>query len=155
MDRDLTDKIKTLIDTYQLPYYCIELELTESAFFDDKEVILSTVSKLRALGFKVSMDDFGTGYSSLNSLKNLSLDVIKLDRDFFLYNENAERGQIVIKDTIALAKDLNMEIVAEGIETEDQVNFLRNLGCDMIQGFYFAKPMPIIEFEKLMGYKNL
>lgn len=155
LDRDLTDKIKMLIDKYQLPYDCIELELTESAFFDDKEVILSTVSKLRVLGIKVSMDDFGTGYSSLNSLKNLSLDVIKLDRDFFLYNDNAERGQIVIKDTIALAKHLNMEIVAEGIETEDQVNFLRNLGCDMIQGFYFAKPMPVNEFEKLMGYANL
>lgn len=152
LDEHLVENIKKWIDEFGIPYSCIELELTESAFFDDKAAIFSTVTSLRELGFKVSMDDFGSGYSSLNSLKDLSLDVIKLDRDFFNNNGNAERGEIVIRDTISLAKHLKMEIVAEGIETKEQVEFLRELGCDLIQGFYFAKPMPINDFEKLIGY---
>lgn len=152
LDPLLADKIKACVDEYQVPYQYIELELTESAFFEDKTVILDTVKKLQEIGFKVSMDDFGSGYSSLNSLKDLSLDVIKLDRDFFINNGNISRGEIVIKDTISLAKHLDMEIVAEGIETKEQVDFLKELGCDLIQGYYFAKPMPVKEFENLIGY---
>lgn len=152
LDENIVENIKKWIDEFDLPYSCLELELTESAFFDDKSKLLATVTELQKLGFKVSMDDFGSGYSSLNSLKDLSLDVIKLDRDFFINNGNAQRGEIVIRDTISLAKHLKMEIVAEGIETKEQVEFLRELGCDLIQGFYFARPMPVNDFEKLIGY---
>lgn len=145
----LAKHIEQIVDSYNVPHNVIELELTESAFFDNKSVLLQTVKKLRSKGFIVSMDDFGAGYSSLNSLKDLPLDVVKLDGEFFREADNVERGKTVIKDTINLAKDLNMKIVAEGIETREQVDFLSNLGCDLIQGFYFAKPMPLSEFENL------
>ena len=94
------------------------------------------------------MDDFGAGYSSLNSLKELPLDVVKLDAEFFRNTDADGRGNLIVGDTIALAKKLNMRIVAEGIETREQVDFLATKDCDLIQGYYFAKPMPITEFEE-------
>ena len=149
----LVESICAIVDRYSLPRACIELELTESAFFEDKKVLVETVSRLRELGFKVSMDDFGSGYSSLNSLKDLVFDVVKLDGEFFKDAQNPERSRIVIEDTIALAKHLGIKIVAEGIEEQEQALFLNEIGCDLIQGYYFAKPMPVHEFMKLMGYK--
>lgn len=145
---DLAEHICKLVDAYQVPHDVIELELTESAFFEDKEVLLETVRKLREYGFAVSMDDFGAGYSSLNSLKELPLDVIKLDAEFFRGIEDTEKGKIIVNEAICLAKRLDMKIVAEGIETKEQVDFLAEQGCDLIQGYYFAKPMPVSEFEK-------
>lgn len=149
-DENLADHIKDIVDKYDVEHNYIEIELTESAFFDDKEVLLNTISKLHKYGFTVSMDDFGSGYSSLNSLKNLPLDVIKLDGEFFNELEDKERGETVVKNTIVLAKDLNMKIVAEGIETKEQVEFLEKQGCDLIQGFYYARPMPVDQFGKLI-----
>ena len=93
------------------------------------------------------MDDFGAGYSSLNSLKDLPLDVLKLDAEFFR-GEADGRSEVVVSEAIRLAKSLEMRIVAEGVEKKEQVDFLAANGCDMIQGFYFAKPMPIADFEK-------
>lgn len=148
-DSHLAEHICRIVDAHHVPHSAIELELTESAFFDNKSILLNTVNRLRELDFRISMDDFGAGYSSLNSLKDLPLDVVKLDREVFRNTENQERSETVIRDTITLAKDLNMTIVAEGIETKEQVDFLGTIGCDLIQGFYFAKPMPIEEFEQL------
>lgn len=145
---DLAEHICGIVDKYHVPHNVIELELTESAFFDDKEVLLQTVKKLRDAGFVVSMDDFGAGYSSLNSLKELQLDVLKLDADFFRGAEAADRGMLIVSEVIDLAKKLNMKIVAEGIETKEQVEFLTEQECDLIQGYFFAKPMPISEFEE-------
>ena len=146
---DLARHICGIIDEYNVPHDKIELELTESAFFDDKQILLNTVKELREYGFAVSMDDFGAGYSSLNSLKELPLDVVKLDAEFFRDTDEDGRGDIIVGDTIALAKKLDMKIVAEGIETREQVDFLATKECDLIQGYYFAKPMPLDEFEKL------
>ena len=148
--QDLVEDIIAIVDRYDLPHSCIELELTESAFFDDKEILVQTIKKMQAAGFTVSMDDFGTGYSSLNSLKDLPLDVIKLDAEFFKEAMDPKRGQTIVKNTIEMAKNLNMKIVAEGIEKESQVTFLNEIGCDLIQGFYFAKPMTLKEFEMLV-----
>ena len=145
---DLAEHICSIVDTYQVPHEYIELELTESAFFDDKAMLLETVKKLKNFGFKVSMDDFGAGYSSLNSLKELPLDIIKLDAEFFRGVDDLERSNLIVGDTISLAKKLGMQIVAEGIETREQVDFLAEQNCDLIQGFYFAKPLPINEFEE-------
>ena len=111
-------------------------------------MLLATVRKLREFGFAVSMDDFGAGYSSLNSLKELPLDVIKLDAEFFRGTDETGKGKIIVNETIALAKKLDMRTVAEGIEVKEQVDYLAELGCDLIQGYYFAKPMPIQEFEQ-------
>ncbi|MBR5400208.1 MAG: EAL domain-containing protein [Treponema sp.] len=145
---DLAEHICSIVDEYKVPHEYIELELTESAFFDDKQILLSTVKKLKEYGFKVSMDDFGAGYSSLNSLKELPLDIIKLDAQFFRDIEDKKRADLIVCDTIKLAKKLGMQIVAEGIETREQVDFLADQHCDLIQGFYFAKPLPIEEFEE-------
>ncbi len=152
---DLAEHICKIVDEFQVPHHLIELELTESAFFDDKNVLLGTIKKLKSYGFPISMDDFGAGYSSLNSLKELPLDVVKLDAEFFRREDEAGRGRLIVGDTISLAKKLQMKIVAEGIETREQVDFLTELDCDLIQGYYFAKPMPIAEFEeKAFGEKS-
>lgn len=143
---DLTEHICSIVDKYNIPHNVIELELTESAFFDDKKVLINTVKKLRDAGFIVSMDDFGAGYSSLNSLKELHIDVLKIDADFFRGAEFEERGVWIVTKVIDLAKKLNMKIVAEGIESREQVDFLIDQKCDLIQGYFFAKPMPINEF---------
>lgn len=148
---DLAEHICEIVESEGAPKELIELELTESAFFEDKDVLINTVEKLKSMGFVVSMDDFGAGYSSLNSLKDLQLDVLKIDADFFRGREkNEERGSLIVFETIQLAKHLGMTTVAEGIESADQVDFLAKNGCDLIQGFYFAKPMPIVDYEEKM-----
>ena len=144
----LAEHICELVDAYGPRHDLIELEVTESAFFDDKDILIETVKQLKAYGFHVSMDDFGAGYSSLNSLKDIPLDVLKLDGEFFRGEDDDGRGEIVVKEAIQLARNLDMRVVAEGIEKKEQVDFLAGQGCDMIQGFYFAKPMPIAEFEE-------
>ena len=145
---DLAEHICAIVDKYQVPHDVIELELTESAFFDDKKVLLNTVQKLRKAGFQVSMDDFGAGYSSLNSLKELQIDVLKIDADFFRGADVEERGLLIVSEVIDLAKKLNMKIVAEGIESKEQVEFLTAQECDLIQGYFYAKPMPVVEFAQ-------
>lgn len=147
---NLAQHVCQLVDGYGADHSCIELELTESAFFDDKTVLQRILNQLKGFGFRVSMDDFGAGYSSLNSLKDLPIDVLKLDMEFFRGEDKEKRGEIVVTEAIRLAKNLDMETVAEGIERKEQVEFLAGLGCDMIQGFYFAKPMPLPEFDERM-----
>ena len=144
---NLAEHICEIVDHYKVPHEAIELELTESAFFDDKETLIGIVNKMKGYGFVVSMDDFGAGYSSLNSLKELPIDVVKLDAEFFRGNDEEGKGKVIVSDAIGLAKKLNMRIVAEGIETREQVDFLAEKECDLIQGYYFAKPMPVEEFE--------
>lgn len=152
---DLAEHIRDIVKQYDIPFSCVEIELTESAFFDDKNLLIQTVKRLREYGFVVSMDDFGSGFSSLNSLKDIPLDVIKLDAGFFnIANDEDDRSSFIIEDTIAMAKHLRMQTVAEGIETRQQVDFLCSLGCDLIQGYYFARPMPIDEFERYNGYDS-
>lgn len=147
---DLAEHIRDIVDTYGVPHKYIELELTESAFFDDKTTLLNTVAKLKEYGFPISMDDFGAGYSSLNSLKEMPLDVVKLDAEFFRGNdENLDKAYLIVSQTITLAKRLSMHVVAEGIETREQVDYLAGEECDLIQGYYFAKPMPVDEFENI------
>ena len=141
IESDLAEQIRDIVDSQGTPHEYIEIELTESAFFDDKNALISTITRLQSYGFSVSMDDFGSGYSSLNSLKDMPLDVLKLDAEFFRGENAGERGKIVVSEAIRLAKDLNMRVVAEGVEEKGQVEFLASQGCDMIQGFVFAKPM--------------
>ncbi len=148
IESNLAEQIRDMVDAAGTPHEYIELELTESAFFDDKKALITTIMKLKEYGFAVSMDDFGSGYSSLNSLKDMPLDVLKLDAEFFRGDLSDKRGEIVISEAIRLAKSLNMRTVAEGVEIKEQVDFLAKQGCDMIQGFYYAKPLPKEEFEK-------
>lgn len=149
-NENLAEHICELVDKYEVPHSYIELELTESAFFDDREMIIRTANRLRDYGFAVSLDDFGAGYSSLNSLRELPIDIVKLDAGFFRGQELDGKGQIIVKEIISLAKQLDIQIVAEGIETKEQVDFLSENKCDLIQGFYYAKPMPVEEFSDRM-----
>lgn len=145
---NLSSHICHLIDKYGAEHSYIELEVTESAFFGDKRVLQKILRELKGYGFRISMDDFGAGYSSLNSLKELPVDVLKLDMEFFRGKDTEKRGEIVVKEAIRLAKSLEMEVVAEGIEKKEQVEFLASQQCDMIQGYYYAKPMPVEEFDE-------
>ena len=152
IENDLAEQIRDDIDSQGCPRNLIEIELTESAFFDDKNAIIDAIKKLRNYGFMVSMDDFGSGYSSLNSLKDMPLDVLKLDAGFFSGDLDNERGEIVVSEAIRLAKLLHMETVAEGVELPEQKEFLARQGCDMIQGYVYAKPMPGDEYmQKMMN----
>ena len=147
IETNLAEQIRDIVDREGAPHDLIEIELTESAFFDDTKQMLKTIKKLKSYGFLVSMDDFGSGYSSLNSLKDMPLDILKLDAGFFSGDKHNERADIVVSETLQLARKLNMTTVAEGVEDQSQVDFLAAEGCNMIQGYYYAKPMPREEYE--------
>lgn len=133
----------------QIPIDSIELEITESAIFENQGEFKEIVDKLHELGFRILMDDFGTGYSSLMMLKTIPIDVMKLDKSF-VDDYKDPRGQKIISCVVQLAKNMNISVTAEGVETEEQYEFMKQLGCNQIQGYYFAKPMPAEEFEKLL-----
>ena len=149
-DERFVDEIKKLVDSYEIPYNLLELELTESIFLNNTEAALSAMRKLRSLGFGVSIDDFGAGYSSLNLLKDMATDVIKLDKEFFGHDNMQREEQIIVSSIISMAKQLNMKVLSEGVETQNQSDFLKSVLCDMAQGYLFSKPMPVSEFEKLI-----
>lgn len=147
-------RLREIVDKYEIPYEYIELELTESVFTDNVDHLLNVMQKLHEIGFKLSIDDFGSGYSSLNMLKDIPADVIKIDREFFNGTVNSEKGRAVIETVVGLANNLNMEVISEGVETVEQVDFLSDIHCHMVQGYYFAKPMPMESFED-MWFKDL
>lgn len=151
IESDLAGQIRDLVDAEGTPHELVEIELTESAFFDDKKAMIHTIEELKSYGFAVSMDDFGSGYSSLNSLKDMPLDVLKLDAEFFRGENDNGRGEIIVSEAIKLAKYLNMRTVAEGVEVREQVDFLASQDCDMIQGYFYAKPMPASDYEVRMN----
>ncbi len=145
-DDKFIDELILLTRKYGIDAKYLELELTESACFNNEKRFEEAVHTLKRLGFVVSMDDFGTGYSSLNMLRNLPIDVLKLDRGFIKDTIQDTKGQIVTKSIIDMANKLNMVTVAEGIETEEQAEFLRNIGCQIAQGFLYGKPVDSREF---------
>ena len=148
------DKFCSVIDRYRIPHRFIELELTETMFFDNLDRLLGIINDLHSHGFQISIDDFGSGYSSLNLIKVLPVDVLKIDGEFFKRNKMTAKDKAVISTIFRLARDLKLKTVAEGIETEEQMEFVTECGCDMIQGYYFYKPMPIAEFESLIEEQN-
>ena len=147
---DFVKKIQTLVKQYAIPAEFLEFELTESIFLDSTEAALTTMKQLRELGFGVSIDDFGAGFSSLNLLKDMATDVLKLDKEFFRRGNMKEEEKIIVSSIISMAKQLRMKVLSEGIETEMQSEFLKGIRCDMAQGYLYAKPMPVAEFEKLL-----
>lgn len=147
---NLVQQICDLADRYQVPHDLLNLEITESAYTENYNIIVDTLESFHQNGFIVLMDDFGSGYSSLNSLKDIEVDVIKIDMRFFEKANSAGRAECIISAVVRMAKWLGMEIVAEGVETIEQVEFLRSVGCQYVQGYYFAKPMPVNEYEALI-----
>lgn len=143
--QDIVKQIVKICDTYQIDRNLIELEITESAFLENECIAIDKSKELKAAGFQLSIDDFGTGFSSLSLLKDLPMDVLKLDHTFFQTKMN-EREEIILTNIIRMAKQLKMTIISEGIETKQHVLFLKSIGCEIAQGFYYAKPAQI---EKL------
>ena len=134
---------------YDLTPRALSLEITETMFFGNSNELYYLLERLQNMGFRLEVDDFGSGYSSLNMLRNVPIDVIKIDKGFLDDTLTTEKGKIVIRHTIAMAKELQLQIIAEGVETTEHVDFLRNSHCDIAQGFYFARPMPLEEFNKM------
>lgn len=148
-DLRLTEKLLNLVAKYQLPPSLLELELTESLFFDNETQMLDTIITLQGHGFNFSLDDFGAGYSSLNMLKSMPIEIIKIDRAFLSEVSASERGQTVVRHTIALAQAMNMNVVAEGVETIEQAQFLLDAQCELAQGYFYSPPVPVPAFEAL------
>lgn len=142
------EQLVCLADRYGLPHRILELELTESAFISRKEELQRQMLELHAAGFSFSMDDFGIGYSSLNILRDLPFSTVKLDKAFVQGESVNAKGRTVARSTIALAQELGLRVVAEGVETQEQANFLLENGCDCAQGFLYARPMEVDVFEK-------
>lgn len=145
---DLWKQYKALKERYQLPDGLVEIELTETVLIDENQLsyIKDILHNFRACGFTVALDDFGFAYSSLALLKELEIDTMKLDRSFFI-SENG-KSRLIVKNLVDLAHSLGMQVVAEGIEDTEQVEALREMGCDYIQGYVFSRPLPVGEFEK-------
>lgn len=149
-DKDFIEKFSMLANRYEIPHHYIECELTETLFFGNISLLTDFIQRLQDNGFLVSIDDFGSGYSSLNLLKNIRADILKLDREFFADGLATERDRVVIANVINMARELDMSIICEGVETQAQVDFLSAMNCDFAQGYYFSKPLPVAEFNRLL-----
>ena len=139
---DYMDRLFAVLDRYGTPVEYLELEITETVFLGDYEDILRVLQKLKSRGLRISMDDFGSGYSSLNVLKELPIDVLKLDKGFLQDGPQSVRSEQIIRCVIEMANEMNVQVVCEGIETKEQMETLRKLGCHLGQGYYFSKPVP-------------
>ncbi|MDE6024239.1 MAG: bifunctional diguanylate cyclase/phosphodiesterase [Lachnospiraceae bacterium] len=139
--------LDSLIEKYGIPKELLEIEMTETIEGDE---VTQGIIKLKERGFTLLMDDFGSGYSSLNTLKDTQFDVIKIDREFLQNFVGSDRGKIIVDHTIQMTKSIGLDVVAEGVETLEQANFLIGSGCKIAQGFYYAKPMPVVEFDNLL-----
>lgn len=151
----LAETLIELTEKYNIPPRLFNLELTESAYIDNPAVISQTIMKLQQEGFVIMMDDFGSGYSSLNFLKDINVDVLKIDMKFLSNTAIPGRGESIIASVVRMAKWLDIPVIAEGVETKRQADFLHSIGCEYCQGYYFAKPMPVQEYEKLMEEENI
>ena len=150
-DPKLVKHLVDLREKYQLPSQYLELEITESAYTEDPEQIITITRQLREAGFVILMDDFGTGYSSLNMLKDIQIDVLKLDMGFLKSSDYSAKGGNILTAILKMAESLKMQTIAEGVETKEQVEFLKSIGCKYVQGFYYSKPLPVEDFEKLIS----
>lgn len=146
----LGDDIVALLDKYGIGREYLKLEITESARTADQTRLVEAVEKLKKLGFTIVMDDFGTGYSSLRVLKDMPIDVVKIDMNFVAELGSSNKASIIVKHMSTLAKALGMTVIAEGVETKEQLGYLKSVECDQLQGYYFSKPLTEDDFIKLM-----
>ncbi|NLH63673.1 MAG: EAL domain-containing protein, partial [Erysipelotrichaceae bacterium] len=146
---DIVQIMRDLLDKYAIPVSLLRLEITESAFAQSSRRVVSVAKELVDHGFTVEIDDFGSGYSSLNTLKDVPAQIIKLDMKFFSASDEFQRGGSIVESMVRMAKWLNMTVIAEGVETVRQADFLKTVGCYYIQGYLYAKPMPADDYARL------
>lgn len=147
--QDFKKTFTDIVEKYKVPQEYLEIEITESSFFDISDKIVQILNTLKLNGFKISMDDFGSGYSCLNLLDRLPIQVLKLDREFLKEDRRTDKAKSMISCAIELAHNLDMQVVCEGVESLEHVQFLRSAGCDYGQGYYFSKPVPSGEFSRI------
>ncbi|MCM1272312.1 MAG: EAL domain-containing protein [Clostridium sp.] len=148
---DFLDSVQEIVEQYCIPHHYIEFEITESILVEDYDYMIDVLGRLHSMDFSINMDDFGTGYSSLTLLRDLPVDVIKLDHDFLARSAANDKNAVyILKCIIDMAHNLDIRVVSEGIEASDQLEMLKELGCEIGQGFLFAKPMPISDYDKLV-----
>lgn len=145
---NIYDEFTALIKKYDIKPSVLKLEVTESAIMMDKSRQFELLEKLRNFGFTIEIDDFGSGYSSLNMLKDIEFDMLKIDMAFLRETPHIEKSQQIIKSIIQMAKCIGTDVITEGVETADQLEFLNDAGCDNFQGYYFDKPLPVEQFEQ-------
>lgn len=146
----LTSILTGIADAYGVSTEFIEIELTESLMHHDIHNLIETMLSLKKAGFKISIDDFGSGYSSLNMLKDIPADVLKIDKEFLSRSTENPKGAIILSSIVTMAKQLNLRTIAEGVEIIEEVTMLKRIGCEMVQGYYYAKPMPVNDFNDLL-----
>lgn len=153
---NITQVFDNLVRKYQIPTELLELELTESAYVDNPQQIIEITKELQASGFRILMDDFGSGYSSLNMLKDMPVDILKIDLKFLANtdDEAESRGSDILRSVVRMAKWLGIPVIVEGVETASQVDFLKGIGCEYGQGYYYAKPVPIEQYEEMLDKQN-
>ena len=148
-EAQFAEKLTALVDKYELPHPLIEVEITESAMVGNEETLLGWITSIRDAGFSVAIDDFGSGLSSLQFVKDIPADVLKIDKSLLSHNCEDEKERIVLESIFIFANRLHMKTVAEGVETKEQLAFLRTCDCNKIQGYLFARPMPEEEYLSL------
>lgn len=146
----LIDNLCRIADKYKVPHELLHIEVTESAYTENHNIISEMIDKLHAEGFTILMDDFGSGFSSLNILKDMNIDILKIDMNFFKVSKIPGRAENIVASIIRMAKWLNLPVIAEGVEKINQVDLLREIGCEYIQGYYYSKPLPIADYEQLI-----
>ena len=147
------EDLEDMLALYRLPKECIRLEITESAYMDNPQLLINSVKRLQESGFQIEMDDFGSGYSSLNTLKDVPVDMLKLDMKFMQDGENANRGGSILSSVIRMSNWLKLPVIAEGVETKNQADYLKSIGCVYMQGYYFSRPIPVNEYEVMLKTK--
>jgi EAL domain-containing protein (putative c-di-GMP-specific phosphodiesterase class I) len=152
---DLADIVKDILKIYSLPAHLLEIEITESAIISSAEGTIAMMHQLKDLGVRLSLDDFGTGYSSLNYLKRFPVDSLKIDRSFVAEIVQNELDSKVAEIIVKLAHDLSLVVVAEGIETQEQLAMLKNIGCDQLQGCIFSRPIKADDMTILLREKKI
>ena len=152
---DLPAVIRELTTTYDLDPKLLKVEITESSYIEEFKVVNNAVDTLQDLGFRIFMDDFGSGYSSLNMLTNVNIDVLKIDMMFLDLDEGNRKGLEILESVVKMAKLLHLPVVVEGVETKEQLKFLRQLNCDYAQGYFFYQPMSAEDFEFLIKHKGI
>ncbi|MDX5616965.1 EAL domain-containing protein [Clostridioides difficile] len=147
---DIVKFINKTIQMYNLSSDLIEIEITETVAINELNILKNILNELRKYGFSISMDDFGTGYSSISCLRDMPIDILKLDKSFLDGIEHDERSRNIAKSIVSLAKSLDLVVIIEGVESKEQAELMKQFGCDLVQGFYFARPMPAKNFLDLL-----